>query len=177
VKLAIHVDYAWDACEILVEIMAPTAYRPAMTSSATLDPTTLSDGLVRIGDEAIAKPNEAALDAYFADEFVFHGPGGDATLDDLKQLWAGMREAFTGFAVTRDQILVEGNFVAARTRMSGIFEREFAYGPIGPVQPTGKPVSFQIFNFFRYDNEGRLAEEWAQLDNLGLLKQLGVEMP
>jgi len=28
--------------------------------------------------------------------------------------------------------------------------------------------------FFRYDEDGRLAEEWAQFDNLGFLRQLGV---
>jgi predicted ester cyclase len=87
-----------------------------------------------------------------------------------------MREALDGFSVSRDQILVQGNFVAARTRMSGIFEREYAYSPIGPVPPTGKPVSFQIINIFRYDDEGRLAEEWAQLDNLGQPEQLGVDL-
>ena len=53
-----------------------------------------------------------------------------------------------GWSARGSWILVEGNFVAVRTRMSGIFEREYAYSPIGPVQPTGKPVSFQVFNFF-----------------------------
>jgi hypothetical protein len=65
-------------------------------------------GLARIGEDAIAKANNTALDDYFARDFVFHGPDGDATLDDLKQLWAGMRHAFTEFTVTRDQILVQG---------------------------------------------------------------------
>ncbi len=142
-----------------------------------LDQKTLAEGLERIGEEAIAQHNDAALDDYFADGFVFHGPDRDATLDDLKQLWAGMRAAFTGFAVTRDAILIQGNMAAARTRMAGTFEHEYAYSPIGTVQPTGRPVSFQIINFFRYDDEGRLAEEWAQMDNLGLLRQLGVDVP
>jgi predicted ester cyclase len=73
-------------------------------------------------------------------------------------------------------MMVEGNFVAARTRMSGIFEHEFTHSPVGVVQQTGKPVSWVIHNFFRYGDQGRLAEEWAQFDKLGLLKQLVVEL-
>jgi hypothetical protein len=38
----------------------------------SLDPKTLAEGLVSIGEEAIAKPNDAALDGYFAENFVFH---------------------------------------------------------------------------------------------------------
>ncbi len=38
-------------------------------------------------------------------------------------------------------------------------------------------VSFKLINFFRYNDEGRLAEEWAQMDNCGLLKQFGVKVP
>jgi predicted ester cyclase len=141
-----------------------------------LDPKTLADELVRIGREAIAQENDAALNSYFAEGFVFHGPEGDARLEDLKQVWREMRTAWTGFSVERDAILVQGNAVAARTRMEGIFEREYAHTPVGPVQPTGRPVKLELINFFRYDDDGRLAEEWAQFDNLGLLRQLGVEL-
>jgi hypothetical protein len=37
-------------------------------------------------------------------------------------------------------------------------------------------VSFVIHGFFRYDDAGRLAEEWVELDNLGFVKQLGVDL-
>jgi len=49
--------------------------------------------------------------------------------------------------------------------------------PIGPVQPNGRDVRFEVINLFRYDDEGRLAEEWVQVDNLGLLRQLGGRVP
>jgi predicted ester cyclase len=142
----------------------------------TLDPKALADELVRIGREAIARENDAELDAYFAADFVFHGPQGDASLDDLKGIWSEMREAWTGFSCERDAILVQGNWVAARTRMEGVFERPYSNTPVGVVQPTGRPVKLELINFFRYDADGRLAEEWAQYDNLGLLRQLGVEL-
>jgi hypothetical protein len=34
---------------------------------------------------------------------------------------------------------------------------------------------FELTNIFRYDDQGRLAEEWVQRDNRSLLRQLGAE--
>ena len=150
---------------------------PAGRASSKLNPDFLVRGLVRIGEDGIAKENEAALDSYYTPDFVFHGPNGDMSLKELRAYFAAMRKSFSGFTVTRDAIIVQGNIVAARTKMAGVFEHEFPYTAVGAVQPNGKPVSFYIHNFFRYDNDGRLAEEWAELDNLEFLKQLGVELP
>lgn len=36
----------------------------------------LAKGLIGIGERAIAHENDAALDAYFAPGYVFHGPTG-----------------------------------------------------------------------------------------------------
>lgn len=85
-----------------------------------LNPETLAAGLVRIGHEAIAKENDAALDDYFAQDHIFHGPDGDAELDDLKRVFAARRTAWTGFTCEHDAFLVQRNMVAARTRMEGI---------------------------------------------------------
>jgi hypothetical protein len=42
--------------------------------------TPLARDLIRIGDEAIARKDDAALRAYFAEDYVFHGPGGRSGL-------------------------------------------------------------------------------------------------
>ena len=34
----------------------------------------------------------------------------------------------------------------------------------------------ELLNLFRYDGEGRLAEEWVQYDDLSFLEQLGIEL-
>jgi predicted ester cyclase len=132
--------------------------------------------LVRIGQIAIAKEDDAALDEYFASDFVFHGPGGDANYAELKAFFASMRAAFSGFRCERSELVSQGDLIAARTVMSGVFENRFEASPIGPVEPTGRPVVLNLINFFRYDSNGRVAEEWVQYDALGFLKQLGVEM-
>jgi hypothetical protein len=71
-------------------------------------------------------------------------------------------------------VLVDGRRVAAQTIMSGTFEHEFTASPVGPVPPTGRPFTLHLQNIFRFDGDGRLAEEWCQYDNLLLLDELGV---
>lgn len=130
--------------------------------------------LIRIGDEAITKQNEAMLRAYFAGDFVFHGPTGDLTFEQLSSYFASLRAAFTDFRLVREQILVDGDHMAARNKFSGVFTSVFTQSPVGPVQPTGKPVQWEAINTFRYDAHGRLAEEWVQTDYRGMLVKLGV---
>jgi len=132
--------------------------------------------LVRIGRDAIAIADDAALDAYFSKDFAFHGPDGDFTFPELRSFFAAMRSAFTDFSCERSEIIVQGDLAAARTTMSGVFEHEFLASPVGAIQPNGATMTLNLINLFRYDSEGRLAEEWAQYDNMGFLRQLGVEM-
>lgn len=135
-----------------------------------------AQGLIRIGEDGIARENDAALGAYFADGFSFHGPGGDLDFASLKTFFASMRAAFSDFSVSRSEIVVHGNLVAARTTMSGVFTHVFEQPVVGALAPTGRPMTLNLINIFRYDADGRLAEEWAMYDNIAWLRELGVEM-
>jgi predicted ester cyclase len=137
----------------------------------------LARGLIRIGEEAIERENDSAHDAYFSESYVLHGPLGDMTREELKRYFASLRSAFSNFHIKRERILTDGRWLAARSTMSGTFDHVFRMSPIGPVQPNGRDVRFEVINLFRYDDEGRLAEEWVQVDNLGLLRQLGGRVP
>jgi predicted ester cyclase len=134
----------------------------------------LAHDLIRIGDEAIANEDDVKLREYFAQEYVFHRPGGDLTFDQLRAYFASLRAAFSDLRLVREQIIVDGNFLAARTTFSGDFTGVFAYSPIGPVEPTGQHLEWEVIGTFRYDNEGRLAEEWVQTDYRSFLTKLGV---
>ena len=74
-------------------------------------PGFISDGplgreLIRIGDEAIATEDGAKLRAYFAAGYVFHGPGGDLSFDELRAYFASLRAAFSDLRIVREQIIV-----------------------------------------------------------------------
>jgi predicted ester cyclase len=134
----------------------------------------LARDLIRIGDQAIAGEDDAALRAYFAADYVFHGPGADLNFDQLRAYFASLRAAFAGLRLVREQIIVDGRFLAARTTFSGDFTGVLTYSPIGSLGPTGQHLAWEVIGTFRYDAEGRLAEEWVQTDYRSFLTKLGV---
>jgi predicted ester cyclase len=140
---------------------------------ATPDRESLAGGLVSIGEDAIAKSDDALLDAYYTDDYKLHSPAGDFNRDEIKAYFAALRESFSDFTISRAEILVDGNLVAARTVMAGRFDKEFSFTPIGTVEANGKRVQWELINIFRYTDEGRLVEEWVQTDTYDFLRQLG----
>jgi len=136
----------------------------------------LVSGLVRIGELEITGEDQAAVDAYFAPDFKFHGPDGRG-LDyrGLQAYFGALRAAFDDLTIERGIVIVEDNYVACQTSIAGTFVREFTHSAVGPLPPNGQRVTFELTNIFRYDDEGRLAEEWIQTDNRSVLRQLGAE--
>jgi predicted SnoaL-like aldol condensation-catalyzing enzyme len=134
----------------------------------------LAHDLIRIGNEAIAKEDDAKLRAYFAKDYIFHGPGGELGYEELRAYFASLRSAFTGLRIVREQIIVDGTFLAARTIFSGDFTDVFTHSPIGPVNATGEHIEWEVIGTFRYDEAGRLAEEWVETDYRSFLTKLGV---
>jgi predicted ester cyclase len=134
----------------------------------------LARDLIRIGDEAIAREDGAKLRAYYTEDYVFHGPGGDLGFGQLSAYFASLRAAFSDLRIVREQVIVDGAFLAARNTFSGNFTGVFTYSPIGAVAPTGQHVEWEVINTFRFDDDGRLAEEWVQTDYRSFLTKLGV---
>jgi len=156
--------------------VAKTASGTQQRSEIMPDPTsqsTLAEPLIRIGEIAIARANDAALNAYFAPDYKFHGPGGDLTYDELKAYFAALRAAFPDLQIRRAAIIGEGLYLAARTIFSGTFANVFTMSPIGALQPNGKRIEWEVMNLFRYNDDSRLAEEWVQTDYRSLLQKLG----
>lgn len=133
--------------------------------------------LIRIGEVGIVGGDQKALENYFHPDFRFHGPDRDATREQVWQFFAAYRAAFDDFSVTRQQVFSDGrDHLAAKTTFSGTFVRPLTGSPVGTVQPNGQPVFFRLNNIFRYADDGRLIEEWAQYDSRLLLERLGVRL-
>ena len=136
----------------------------------------LVNRLIRVGEQELTGADEAEVDAYFAPDFAFHGPdGAELDYEGLKGYFASMRAAFDDLTISRGLIVVEGDYVACQTTITGTFVREFTHSPVGPLPPNGRRVVFELMNLFRYDDQGRLAEEWIQTDNRSRLHQLGAK--
>lgn len=133
-------------------------------------------GLIRAGELVVTGENQAEVDAYFAPDFAFHGPdGAELDLDGLQDYFSSLRAAFDDLTISRGIMVVEGDYIACQTTIAGTFAREFTHSPAGPLPPNGSRVVFELANIFRYDEQGRLAEEWIQTDNQSVLRQLGAE--
>ena len=133
----------------------------------------LAPDLISIGEKAIAKENDDLLRQYYAEDYVFHGPGADRDFEALRGYFASLRDAFSDLRITRAMIIGEGDYLAARTTFSGVFTGVFTMSPVGRLEPHGKAVEWEVMGIFRYHADGRLAEEWVQTDERGFLQKLG----
>jgi steroid delta-isomerase-like uncharacterized protein len=76
-------------------------------------------------------------------------------------------DAFPDLLWTVEEMVAEGDTVAVRYTMTGTHRGSFA-----GVPPTDKAVVAQSMAFYRLA-DGKIVEERAQLDMLGVLQQLG----
>lgn len=131
--------------------------------------------LVRAGELQVSGEDQAELDTYFDREnFRFHGPGGfESDYAGLMAYFASIRAAFDDRKITRGIVVAEGNTVACQTWIEGTFVREFTRSPAGPLPPTGTRVVMDLINIFRFDDDGRLTEEFVRTDHRSFLRQLG----
>jgi steroid delta-isomerase-like uncharacterized protein len=112
------------------------------------------------------------LPELFSADVVAHTPNGDSTgLAALQQTVERVHAMFPDHHFTVDDIIVSGDKAAARWTMTATNT-----APIGGIPPTGKPITQRANVFYRFE-DGRIAELWLQLDQIGVLRQIGVPIP
>jgi steroid delta-isomerase-like uncharacterized protein len=101
---------------------------------------------------------------------VFHVPGRPEPLQGpagYLEIIGMMRVGFPDIQWTLEEMIAEGDKVAARFTMRGTHQGTF-FG----VPPTGKKIAVSAMNFYRLSGE-QFVEERGQPDLLGLLQQIG----
>lgn len=78
------------------------------------------------------------------------------------------RNAFPDTELEINDLILEGNKVAARITASGTHK-----GALMGIAPTGKRVSITGTSI-THVRDGKQVESWASYDQLGMLQQLGV---
>ena len=113
-----------------------------------------------------------ALDELTAADYAYH-LGGQPARDKaaMRQFVQGVHAAFPDWRVELQTIAADGNAVAVR--WTG---RVTHQGVFVGIPPTGKQIDVTGINVYRID-DGKIAEEWEQMDSLGMLQQLGVLPP
>jgi steroid delta-isomerase-like uncharacterized protein len=92
-------------------------------------------------------------------------------IEAFKQFTSAFFTAFPDLQTTIEDLIAEGDKVAVRQTWRGTHTGNFQ-----GIPPTGKQVTFTSLEVYRVTG-GKLAEEWVELDMLGLLQQLGVIPP
>src|SRR6476661_5136513 len=101
---------------------------------------------------------------------IFHVPGRPEPMQGpagYLAIIAMMRGGFPDIQWTLEEMIAEGDKVAARFTMRGTHRGTF-FG----VPPTGKMIAVQAMNIYRLSN-GQFIEEHGQPDMLTLLQQIG----
>lgn len=134
------------------------------TITASLD---ANKALVR---RAIAANHSAAgdADAVFAPGFLSHTAG--QPVQDRAAFEAQLAEFGAGFPGYRYEIhdqIAQGDMVANRVTWHAVHT-----GTFKGVPPTGRTVELRGINLFKV-RDGRIVEQWAQPDFLGLMQQIG----
>ena len=95
-------------------------------------------------------------------------PGIPTGLDGAKAAHRLMLAGFPDYQTVIEDLLAEGEKVAARIRMTGTHAGEFM-----GIPATGKRVEFTGIYIARIAN-GKIVEHWGEEDSVSLLQQLGV---
>ena len=78
------------------------------------------------------------------------------------------REALPDWHSVPEEMVAEGDIVVERFIARGTHR-----GELMGVAPTGRAIVLAGINVFRIDGD-RIVERWGRLDELGLLRQLGL---
>jgi steroid delta-isomerase-like uncharacterized protein len=119
--------------------------------------------------EAISRDDLDALERLMAPDVVDHNPipGQVPGLEGFKQWMASARASFPDLQGSVEDVIAEGDWVAARMTWHGTHEGDF----VG-VPPTNKRVAMTAFHHVRFEG-GRAVEWWGTADVFGALQQVG----
>ena len=108
-------------------------------------------------------------DELLAEDMVEHEefPGLDPGREGFKQFVRTFRSAFPDLRFEIEDMIAEGDRVAARVTMTGTHEGEFMGMPA-----SGKQIRVSSIDIGRFEN-GKGVEHWGATDTMAMMQQLG----
>jgi steroid delta-isomerase-like uncharacterized protein len=141
-------------------------------SGASMQTNAQATAIHRFYEECLNQHHSEILPELFSANVITHSNGPDTTgLAALSQTVDRVHAMFPDHHFIVDDIVVSGDKAAARWTMTATNT-----APIAGIPPTGKPIIQRAVVFYRFE-DGKIAEFWAQMDQLGVLRQVGVQIP
>jgi len=123
----------------------------------------------RFFEEGPSKGNLIDADKLLSSDFTMHTPlPASPGIKGIHEVITTCRAAFEHLNVTIEDMIAEGDNVAARFTAHGIHKGDFM-----GLQATGKPITMTGIEIFRI-KDGRIVELWGEANLLGLMQQLGI---
>jgi len=118
--------------------------------------------------------NSGDIDAFgaaMAGDFIEHEetPGLAPTKEGVLQFFRMYRAAFPDLRMEPEDVIVSGDKVVVRARVTGTHEAEMM-----GMAATGKAIDVQLIDILRLDDAGLVAEHWGVFDQFAMMQQLGV---
>ncbi|MSO96875.1 MAG: ester cyclase [Rhodospirillaceae bacterium] len=109
------------------------------------------------------------VEEFFAPEFKNHNAPSWAAQgpDAIRQYLPMLAAAFPDRAVVHEFVLCDGDYVIARTHVTGTSK-----GPYMGQPPTGKSYDVTGTDIYRIKN-GKFTDRWGNEDAMGMMQQLG----
>lgn len=125
--------------------------------------------LRRVFDEVVGQGNFDLIDELVAPSYVNHNiPQAGVGVEGIRNMIGMFRAAFPDIRVDLDDVIQQGDRVASRGVFTGTHQGDFM-----GIPATGRSVRVQFIDIWRIE-DGKFAENWVQMDMLGLMQQLGV---
>jgi steroid delta-isomerase-like uncharacterized protein len=126
----------------------------------------------RFIEEVLNTGDWSHADEILTNDVVMHHPsapepirGRDAVQGFLGMFRTGMPDLTLGV----DGVAAGGEHVAVRWHAHGTHSEEM-FG----IPPTNRGIDIHGISFFRFDDSGKIVEDWVEENTLGVLQQLGV---
>ena len=125
----------------------------------------------RAFEEVWNQGNLDVVDEIFSIDFVEHRSGPDIHgPEGVKQLATMYSIAFPDLKYTIEDQIAEGDKVVCRWTATGTHK-----GELMGIPPTGAQVTSTGIDIFRI-TDGQIVELWVNVDELGTMQQLGMEL-
>ncbi|RPI91001.1 MAG: ester cyclase [Chloroflexi bacterium] len=123
----------------------------------------------RAVEEVWNRRNFANLNELVSSDFVVHAAGEEIHgREGVRQFYSVLHQAFPDIHFTIEEQIAEGDRVVTHWTARGTHRGEF-----NGIPATGKQFKVTAIDIDRIV-DGKVVESWTNMDQLGLLQQLGV---
>lgn len=159
------------------EADAGPAVTPELTPGPLVEEQSAHKNTVRrLVEDVMNDSNTDILDEIFAEDYIGHLPASEMTWPNLditgyRELPILLHTAIPDIRITPEIVVEEGDMLAMRAVLTGTFLSE-----LYDISPTRDEIQVVFTVIYRFNDEGKIAEEWLEFDTLEFARQFGREL-